>query len=254
MDLDERISRFEALVGEEPDNDMAVFSLAGAYNQAGRYADAARTYARAIEINPDLSKAYQLAGTALMADQDEDAAAEILDRGYRVAAERGDLMPQRAMGELLEKLGREVPEVESKAKATAPAVPPGESLVCHSSGKSGTKMPKAPFRGPLGAWIHEHIANETFQTWIGQGTKVINELRLDLSRDEDADLYDYAMRAYLRVSDELYRELTGNEPARVTDEQAELVARMIYGGAEIAEFKGNLRDLINERSGGGASG
>ncbi len=250
MDVDERIRRFEALVAEEPGNDMAIFSLAGAYNQAGRYGEAAQTYLKAIEVNPDLSKAYQLAGAALMADQQEDRAAEVLEKGFVVAAGRGDLMPQRAMGDMLEKLGREVPQVgDAKPQAAVQAGAPG-TIICHATGKPGTKMPRRPFRGPVGEWIGEHVCQETFQTWIGQGTKLINELRLDLSRDEDEQLYDYAMRAYLKISDERYEQLTGRPAPQVSDQHADMVARLIYGGSEIAEFKGNLRDLIQERSRG----
>ena len=32
---------------------------------------------------------------------------------------------------------------------------------------------------------------------IGQGTKVINELRLDFSRDRDQEIHDQHMREYL---------------------------------------------------------
>ena len=97
MDIDERIRRFEELVKEDPENDMALFSLAGAYNQSGRYKDAAETYTRCTELNPTMSKAYQLAGAALMASDQADKAKDLLTRGYTIAAEQGDLMPKKAM-------------------------------------------------------------------------------------------------------------------------------------------------------------
>ena len=75
-------------------------------------------------------------------------------------------------------------------------------------------MARPPFRGKLGAWIHGNISQETFQEWIGQGTKVINELRLDLSRDEDGATYDAHMREYLGIDDDLYAKLTGQQPAK----------------------------------------
>ena len=40
-------------------------------------------------------------------------------------------------------------------------------------GRPGTKMARAPFRGPVGEWIQTNISKETFDTWIAQGTKVI---------------------------------------------------------------------------------
>ena len=70
-------------------------------------------------------------------------------------------------------------------------------------------MAAPPFRGPVGQWIFEHISAETFREWIGQGTKVINELRLDLSRDQDAETYDRYMREYLGIDDELLAQLRG---------------------------------------------
>jgi Fe-S cluster biosynthesis and repair protein YggX len=73
-------------------------------------------------------------------------------------------------------------------------------------------MARPPFRGPVGEWIRENVSHQTFQAWIAQGTKVINELRLDLSRDEDAETYDRHMREYLGIDDALYERLTGHRP------------------------------------------
>ena len=243
MDLDERIRRFEALVAEEPDNDMAVFSLAGAYNQAGRYAEAAATYLKATEVNEGLSKAYQLAGAALMADQREDEAAEVLDRGYKIAADRGDLMPQKAMGDLLTKLGRELPKVASKA-AAAEAEPTG-SFVCGVTGKPGTQLPRPPFRGPLGAWIQEHVSKQTFDEFIGLGTKIINELKLDLSNEEHDAVYDYAMRRFIRLDDETYRSLMdGQEPPQPGPEYRGVIDQILGRQGDLETFQGSLHDQV----------
>ncbi|HRQ71435.1 MAG TPA: Fe(2+)-trafficking protein [Phycisphaerales bacterium] len=198
MDIEQRIAQFEKMAHDDPDNDMAHFSLGGAYNQAGRFAEAAASYQRCIALNPGMSKAYQLAGAALMACGREDEAAEVLTRGYTAAAERGDLMPKKAIGELLERLGRPIPEVRSAAPAVAP---PSGGFVCGRTGRPGTKMDRPPFRGPVGEWIASNISRETWESWIAQGTKVINELRLDLSRDEDAATYDQHMREFLGMED-----------------------------------------------------
>ena len=45
-------------------------------------------------------------------------------------------------------------------------------------------------------------SQETWTEWIGQGTKVINELRLDLSREEDQEAYDQHMHEFLGVDPE----------------------------------------------------
>ena len=63
-------------------------------------------------------------------------------------------------------------------------------------------------RGPLGEWIQQHIAAETWSDWIGQGTKVINELRLDFSREEDQAVFDQHMHEFLGIDDEVLAEAT----------------------------------------------
>lgn len=198
----DRIAQFEKMCREDPENDMAHFSLGGAYNQAGRFGEAAAAYARCTELNPGFSKAYQLAGAAYMAAQDTPRASEILLSGYQVAAVKGDLMPRRAIAELLEKLGVQAPEVEAPARAAGAG-----DMVCRRTGRPGSRMARAPFRGAVGEWIAQHITSETWNAWIAQGTKVINELRLDLSRDEDSEAYDRHMREYLGIDDEVMREI-----------------------------------------------
>lgn len=204
MDLNQRIAQFETMVapGADPDNDMAWFSLAGAYAQAGRHADAARAYRRCIEINPAMSKAYQLAGQALISAGETDAAAEILTTGYAAAGKRGDRMPQRAMGELLRSLGKPPPE-----SATPEAAAPEGGFIDRKTGRPGTPMPRPPFKGAVGEWIAANISRETFEDWIRQGTKVINELRLDLSREEHAATYDSYMYEFLEIDDATLRQL-----------------------------------------------
>lgn len=208
MNIDQRIAQFENMCREDPTNDMAHFSLGGAYNQAGRFDEAARAFLSAIEHNPNLSKAYQMAGAALMATGNIEDAAEVLTRGYTIAGQRGDRMPQHAIGELLTKLGKPLPQVA----AEAPKAGTGD-FVCRQTGRAGSKLPRPPFRGPVGQWIFENISAETFDAWIRQGTKVINELRLDLSRDQDAATYDQHMRDYLGIDEALLREITGQPPA-----------------------------------------
>jgi Fe-S cluster biosynthesis and repair protein YggX len=209
-DLDKRIAQFETMVapGADPDNDMAWFSLGGAYAQAGRHADAANAYLRCTQINPTMSKAYQLAGAALFAAGDKGRAGQVLSQGFTIATERGDRMPAKAMADLLEQLGLPVPEVEGKQAPARPAGFAQGTFIDRKTGRPGTQMPRPPFKGPVGAWIHQHISAETFDAWIRQGTKVINEMRLDLSREDHAETYDQHMREYLGIDEDLYKELT----------------------------------------------
>lgn len=224
-DLDRRIAQFQNMAQADPENEMAHFSLAQALVQAGRHAEAAESYIRCTELAPGMSKAYQLAAESLLKAGDSGRAAQFAVRGYTIAAERGDLLPKNALADLLKRLGRDVPEVAAKGGSKKDGIsllggdsaggprpdpasfPPG-TFIDHKTGRPGTKMPRPPFRGPLGRWIHEHISQETFNAWIGQGTKVINELRLDLSRDQDAEIYDQHMREFLGIDDALYERIT----------------------------------------------
>jgi len=205
MDITQRIAQFENMVQADPNNDMAHFSLGRVYAEAGRWREAGEAFLSCIARNKDMSKAYELAGNALIQAGDKAKAAEVLRVGYKSAGERGDRMPQRAMGDLLTKLGEALPKVEGGA---APAAVDGGTFVCRQSGRAGHQMPRPPFKGPVGLWIHENISKETFDTWIAQGTKVINELRLDLSRDEDAASYDKHMRDFLGIDDDLFQKLS----------------------------------------------
>ncbi|MHC4414803.1 MAG: Fe(2+)-trafficking protein [Planctomycetota bacterium] len=205
--LDERIAQFERMATDDPENDMAHFSLANTYLQAGRPADAAETFQRCIELNGEMSKAYQLAGQALIECGRTEEAAAILNTGYEVAARRGDLMPKNAMGALLEQIGLEPPRVAEEAPGQVEQPGPGGAFICKCTGRPGTQLPEPPMRGALGQWIYDNIAAETWREWIGQGTKVINELHLDFSREEDQRVYDQYMCEFLGIDEALYEEL-----------------------------------------------
>lgn len=199
MDHAQRIAQFEQMVAEDPASDIAHFSLGRALSDAGKHREAATAFERCIALNDANSKAYQLAAEAYIAAQLPDKAIPLLEKGYEVAASRGDLMPKNAMAGLLESLGRPLPAVFDP---TTDAVPEG-SFLCKKTGRPGAQMERPPFKGPVGAWIQANISRQTFDDWIKQGTKVINELRLDLSRDEDDAKYDQYMREYLGVPDDI---------------------------------------------------
>lgn len=207
MDIAQRIAQFEAMVRPEadPDNDMAWFSLGQAYQQAGRHEESANAFAQCFRINKDMSKAYQLAGQSFIAAGQKGKAAEVLLEGHAVASRKGDRMPLKAIDEMLVTLGIEPPKV------AAPANP--LSVAGTKPGGPGTKLAKPPFKGVIGQWIFENVTAETWDAWIRQGTKVINEMRLDLSRDDHAETYDRYMREYVGIDDELFEKLTGQKPA-----------------------------------------
>tara|TARA_B100002052_G_scaffold251385_1_gene239445 strand:- start:94 stop:714 length:621 start_codon:yes stop_codon:yes gene_type:complete len=199
--IDERIAQYENMAQADPENEMAHFSLGSAYLKAGRPAEAAVSLEKCVELNPDMSKAWQLCGQALIDAGWSDKAVVTLQRGYEVAASKGDLLPRDAIADLLRSIGREPPEIEGADTAAVEA--PDGSFICRQTGRAGSPMDGPPFKGVVGEWIGENISMETWQEWIGQGTKVINELRLDLSRDEDSATYDQHMHEFLGVPDEI---------------------------------------------------
>ena len=197
--LNQRIAQWENMTREDPDNAMGWFSLGSAYREADREEDAARCFRRAIEIDPNLSRAYQLLAQVLIKAGVEEQAVDVLTKGYTVAAEQGDVMPQRAMESLLKKLDKPVPEVAAAQEEIE--VGEGE-VIDRRTGQPGPRMPDQPMRGPVGRFIYDHYSAPTWREWIGQGTKVINELRLDFSNPEHQKVYEHHMLEWLQVSQE----------------------------------------------------
>lgn len=197
--LETRIKQWETMCHEAPD-DMAWLSLGNAYKQAQRLTDAARAFAEAIKLNPGMSRAYQARGEALIEMNQPSEAANVLTDGYIQAAQRGDVMPQKAMAKLLEQLGKPVPEVK-QTQAPAPIID-GEKIVDRRTGQTGDRMPEPPMRGPIGLFITDHFSAQTWREWISMGTKVINELRLDFAMEQHQKVYEDQMLEWLGVSRE----------------------------------------------------
>ena len=205
--LTQRIAQFENMTSADPENEMAHFSLGNSYLKAGRHAEAAGSLERVTELNPDMSKAFQLAGESMIQAGWEDKAVVMLEKGYEIAASKGDLMVRDAISKALEDLGRTPPLLSAEIEAEAARSAEGGSFTCRRTGKNGTALKQPPFKGAIGAWIQENISNETWNDWIGQGTKVINELRLDFSRDEDQETYERQMYEFLGIDDDLLASL-----------------------------------------------
>jgi Fe-S cluster biosynthesis and repair protein YggX len=203
----DRIAQFEKMASADPTNEMAHFSLGKAYLDASRHAEAARSFERCVELAPDMSKAYQLGGQAMIGAAWTDRAVEFMNRGYETAARKGDLMPKNAIGELLRSIGREPPKLGAEVDAAAERLKASGSFICQRTGRPGNKLPSPPFKGVIGQWIFENISAETWKQWIGQGTKVINELRLDFSRDKDQETYDQHMREFLGIDAEVLERI-----------------------------------------------
>src|SRR5204863_7112998 len=59
-DIHSRIDQFKKMAADDPNNELGHFSLGRAYLEAGIYDNAASAFERVIEINPNMSRAYQL--------------------------------------------------------------------------------------------------------------------------------------------------------------------------------------------------
>src|SRR3954447_26441812 len=110
-----RIEQFRKMAEADPENELGHFSLGRACLDAGQFDQAAQSFERALQLNPNLSKAYQLLADALLKQNLRDPAIARLTQGVKVADERGDLMPRNDMMKTLKDLGAPVPELKQGA-------------------------------------------------------------------------------------------------------------------------------------------
>jgi Fe-S cluster biosynthesis and repair protein YggX len=197
-DQNARIEQFQKMAEADPSNELGHFSLGKAYLDAGMNAPAIQSFQRAIELNPNIAKVYQLLATALLKENRKPEAIERLTKGVDIAASRGDKMPQNEMVAMLKELGAPIPA--SAAAATAPAAPVGEGQVqCNRCGRVARKQASPPFSNAQGKEIYEKICADCWREWIGMGTKVINELRLPLSDPKAQKIFDQHMKEFLNL-------------------------------------------------------
>jgi Fe-S cluster biosynthesis and repair protein YggX len=197
-DINSRIDQFRKMAEADPDNELGHFSLGRAYYDAGMLPEAAASFQRVIQLNPKLSKVYQLLGAALLRMEKKDQAIERLQAGVKMADERGDLMPKNEMIKMLKELGAPLPELKSAAPDRAPTE--GEVL-CARCGKIKPKMANPPFSHAQGKVIQDRICADCWREWIAMGTKVINELRLPLSDPRAQKEFDRHMYEFLNLKE-----------------------------------------------------
>lgn len=200
----ERIQQFQKMANDDPDNELAHFSLGKALMDAGQTAEAIPSFRRTVEINPLFSKAFQLLGTCLKLTGARDDAIQVLTQGYRVADERGDRVPRDEMGKLIQELGGTPPTPsDDSAKTAGVGGFRCERPGCHA-GSHAEQLHEIPMNDELGKLVHERICADCWREWLGQGVKVINELRLDFSDERPiyqgltaAQVYDNYMKEFL---------------------------------------------------------
>ena len=191
-----KIEKLQRAVQDDPNDELAQFSLGSALLEAGRAAEAGPCFQRVLAVNSHNSKAYQLLADVQLATGFRDLAVETLTNGYRVAHRKGDMMPMRAMAEKLTALGAPVPDLDKKPAAATASV--GESgFSCRRCGSNGPALKARPFKGPLGEKILASICERCWKEWVGMGTKVINELRLPMFDPQAQEMYDKHMKDFL---------------------------------------------------------
>jgi len=181
-DLNDKIERFQNMAAADPSNDMAHFSLGSAYLEAQKYSEAATSFEACVKLNPEMTRAMELGGSALMQMGNKAEAKKVLTQGYEQAASKGEMRVKDGIAAILEAAGIEIPTVEQVA-----------------TGESGEKLNEAPLPGATGQWIFENVDEVQWEAWIGQGTKVINELRLDFSKEEDQKVFGEYMAEFLGI-------------------------------------------------------
>ncbi|GJQ27537.1 MAG: hypothetical protein HBSAPP02_25690 [Phycisphaerae bacterium] len=198
---DAKIAQFQKLVEQNPNDDMAQFSLGTALLDAGRAMDAGPCFQRVLAVNSQHSKAYEMLGRVQIATGHRDLAIQTLTNGYRIAHRKGDLMPMKAMAELLTSIGAEVPTVTEKRAESGEGstIAATEGFSCRRCGAPGPKMERRPFKGPLGEQIHATVCAKCWKEWVGMGTKVINELRLPMFDPAAQEMYDKHMKEFLMI-------------------------------------------------------
>jgi tetratricopeptide (TPR) repeat protein len=194
--LEERILQFRKMAHDDPDNELGHFRLGQLLMEAGQFEEAAASFNRTLELSPQFSKVFQLLATCLLKEKKQEEAAEVLQRGFLIADERGDNVPRDEMAKMLTELGKPIP---ASRKPTASA---GDGFRCQRpgcmSGKHARQLPSPPMKDEIGQKIQERVCADCWHDWLrNYSIKVINELRLDLSTERGQEEYDRYMREYL---------------------------------------------------------
>jgi len=201
MPDDARIERFRRLVEQDPADELANFSLGAALVEAGRFAAAVPHLQKVLAVNPRSSRAWQMLGVAQRGAGDREHAVATLTEGYRVARRQGDMLPLKAIEDLLRELGAPLPAaVPSPAVAAVADHAAAEGgFRCRRCGGGGPPLDRPPFKGELGEKVQAGVCRACWAEWIRMGTRVINELRLSMNDPQAQETYDRHLREFLML-------------------------------------------------------
>lgn len=199
----ERIAQFRKMANDDPENELAHYRLGSLLMEEKQYGEAIASFRRTLELSPQFSKVYQLLGQALLASGQQDEAVKAWKDGFAVADDRGDYMPRDEMSKLLVEQGQPAPASKRGGKAEGPT---GDGFRCQRPtcmmGSRARKLPSPPMNDDLGRRIQANICADCWQSWLRDySIKVINELRLDLSREEHQAQYDKYMLEFLGLEE-----------------------------------------------------
>jgi tetratricopeptide (TPR) repeat protein len=196
--LQERIAQFKKMASDDPDNELGHYRLGQLYMEDNQLDEAVKSFRRTLELSPQFSKVYQLLGATLLKLNRRDEALKTMREGFAIADERGDYVPRDEIAKMLKELG-EQPPATKKPQDEGEA---GTGFRCQRpgcfAGKQARQLPAPPMNDELGRRIYESVCADCWQDWLrNMSIKVINEMRLDLSTEQGAELYDNVMREYL---------------------------------------------------------
>jgi Fe-S cluster biosynthesis and repair protein YggX len=203
---EERIAQFRKMATDDPENELAHYRLGGLLQEDKRYDEAIESFRRTLELSPQFSKVYSLLAQCLVAKGETVEAVKTLQTGYAVADERGDHMPREEMSKLLVQLGQPAPQSKRGQAAETDRGGVGgfrcARPTCMAGGRA-VQLPRPPMNDDLGKQIHAKICNDCWTSWLKDySIKVINELRLDLSRDDHQTQYDRYMLEFLGLDEQ----------------------------------------------------
>lgn len=98
------IEKFESMVGQFPDRPVARFSLAKAYQEAGKLEEAVREYEQAVALRSDWMAAWILLGKLQLELQRQEAAIQSFRKAKELAIEQDHEGPLMEMNDMLESL------------------------------------------------------------------------------------------------------------------------------------------------------